>query len=49
MAKKLGFTGTFTGNSVAGRSKIAEIISLCDLERIEYKYYKNGFDKTFYM
>ncbi|HHB1999895.1 TPA: hypothetical protein ACOQ38_004212 [Bacillus cereus] len=47
VAKKLGFTGTFTGNSVAGRSKIAEIISLCDLERIEYKYYKNGFDKTF--
>ncbi len=27
--------------------KITEIIALCDAEKIEYKYYENGFNKSF--
>ncbi|MGR5917759.1 hypothetical protein ACT7CS_17200 [Bacillus pacificus] len=42
-----GIKETVTGNSVAGRKRIGEIIALCDVEKIDYRYYENGFNKAF--
>ncbi|ASI78874.1 helix-turn-helix domain-containing protein [Bacillus cereus group sp. TH208-1LC] len=45
VAKKLGFKEPVTGKSVMGRKRVAEIIAFCDSEKLEYKYYENGFNK----
>ena len=47
VAKILGYKITLTGNSEAGRKKINQIITLCNSEKIQYKYLEKGFNKAF--
>ncbi|GAB6452120.1 MerR family transcriptional regulator [Bacillus sp. FSL W8-0519] len=45
--QSFGLKETFTGKSVGGRKRIAELIAFCDSAKIEYKYYEKGFNKYF--
>lgn len=45
VAKQLGYNSDLFGSLL--QERISQIVSLCDSEKIDYKYYENGFNKAF--